>query len=91
MDTKSGILFVMVGDHEAPLKVEDIAMVYRYPYVFQISSQVCPPERVAVFQIKLVPGTQPIYKTPYKMAPVEQVELKKQAGGVKEAIGLTSC
>jgi len=36
------------------------------------------PERDAVFEIKLVPGTQPIHKTPYRMAPKEQVELKRQ-------------
>ena len=31
-----------------------------------------------MFCIELVPGTRSIYKTSYRMAPVEQVELKKQ-------------
>jgi hypothetical protein len=30
------------------------------------------------FEIKLIPGTMPIYKSPYRMAPKEQLELKKQ-------------
>ena len=37
-----------------------------------------PPEREFIFEIRLVPGTQPIFRSPYKMAPVLQVELKKQ-------------
>jgi hypothetical protein len=37
-----------------------------------------PPEHDAAFEIKLIPGTQPIHKAPYRMAPKEQVELKRQ-------------
>jgi hypothetical protein len=37
-----------------------------------------PPERDAAFEIKLILGTQPIHKAPYRMAPKEQVELKRQ-------------
>jgi hypothetical protein len=37
-----------------------------------------PPDRDAAFEIKLIPGTQPIRKAPYRMAPKEQVELKRQ-------------
>lgn len=68
----------MIGDQEVPLRVDDILVVCRYPDVFPDELPGLPPEREAIFHIKLVPGTQPIYKTPYKMAPVEQVELKKQ-------------
>jgi hypothetical protein len=49
-----------------------------FPDVFPIELPGLPPGREQDFQIELVPGTRPIYKTPYKMAPVEQVELKKQ-------------
>ena len=49
-----------------------------YPDVFPAKLPSILPERDAVFEIKLVPGTQPIHKTPYRMAPKEQVELKRQ-------------
>ena len=31
-----------------------------------------------VFNIELLPGTGPIAKSPYRMAPIEMLELKKQ-------------
>lgn len=37
-----------------------------------------PPDREIEFVIELAPGTTPIYKKPYRMAPTELVELKKQ-------------
>ncbi|GJV26200.1 putative reverse transcriptase domain-containing protein [Tanacetum coccineum] len=37
-----------------------------------------PPEREVEFTIELIPGTQPISKAPYRMAPVELKELKDQ-------------
>ena len=36
-----------------------------------------PAVRKVTFRIKLQPGTEPIHKTPYRMALVEQAELKK--------------
>lgn len=68
----------MVDDHGASLRVEGIPIVCHYPDVFPDELPGLPPEREPIFEIKLIPGTQPIYKTPYKMAPVEQIELKKQ-------------
>jgi hypothetical protein len=47
-------------------------------YVFPTELPSIPPEHDVVFEIKLVPSTQPIHKTPYRMAPKEQVELKWQ-------------
>jgi hypothetical protein len=75
---KSGILFFMVQDDEAELHLEDIRVVCDYPDVFPLELPGIPPIWNAVFEIKLVPGTQPIYKSPYQMAPKEQVELKRQ-------------
>lgn len=75
---KSEMLLVMVDCPEVALHVENIRVVCHYPDVFPNELPGLPTERGSVFQIKLVPGTQPIYRTPYKMAPVEQVELKKQ-------------
>ena len=37
-----------------------------------------PPQREIDFTIDLVPGTGPISKTPYRMAPMEMEELKSQ-------------
>jgi len=68
----------MVDGSEVALRVEDIRVVCHYPDVFPAELPSIPPERDAVFEIKLVPGTQPIHKTPYRMAPKEQVELKRQ-------------
>jgi hypothetical protein len=60
------------------LHVEDIRVVCNYPDVFPLELPGIPPTWNAVFEIMLVPGTQPIYKSPYQMAPKEQVELKRQ-------------
>jgi hypothetical protein len=75
---KSEILFSMVQDGEVVLHVEDIREVCNYPDVFLLELSGIPPTRNTVFEIKLVLGTQPIYKSPYRMAPKEQVELKRQ-------------
>jgi hypothetical protein len=75
---KSGVLLAMVDGREVALRVENILVVCHYPDVFPDELPGVPPERDTVFEIKLVPGTQPIFRTPYRMAPVEQVELKKQ-------------
>ena len=37
-----------------------------------------PPDRELEFSIELAPAPTPIYKKPYRMAPSELVELKKQ-------------
>jgi hypothetical protein len=37
-----------------------------------------PPEREVEFYIDLIPGTAPIAKRPYRMAPTELAELKLQ-------------
>ena len=75
---KSGIFFSMVVQSEASLRVQDIRVVCGYADVFPVELPGIPPERDVTFEIKLIPGTQPIHKTPYRMAPKEQVELKRQ-------------
>jgi hypothetical protein len=68
----------MVEVPEAILCVENIPVVCHYPDVFPADLPGLPPKRESIFEIKLVPGTQPIFRSPYKMAYVEQVELKRQ-------------
>jgi hypothetical protein len=53
-------------------------VICNYLNAFPLELPGIPPTRNAVSEIKLVPGTQPIYKSPYRMAPKEQVELRRQ-------------
>jgi hypothetical protein len=75
---KSGIFFSMVVEGEAALRVQDIRVMRDFADVFSAELPGIPPERDAAFEIKLIPGTQPIHKAPYRMAPKEQIELKWQ-------------
>ncbi|RVW57618.1 Transposon Tf2-11 polyprotein [Vitis vinifera] len=58
--------------------LEDIPIVKEYPDVFPEDLPGLPPEREVEFTIDLVPGTGPMSKAPYRMAPVELKELKVQ-------------
>jgi hypothetical protein len=75
---KSGIFFSMVVEGETALRVQDIRVVCDFADVFLVELPGIPPERDAAFEIKLILGTQPIHKAPYRMAPKEQVESKRQ-------------
>jgi hypothetical protein len=68
----------MVVESGTALRVQDIRVVCDYANVFLAKLPDIPPERGAAFGIKLILGTQPIHKAPYRMAPKEQVELKRQ-------------
>jgi hypothetical protein len=68
----------MVVEGEAALRVQDIRVVCDFADVFPAELLGIPLERDAAFEIKLIPGTQSIHKAPYRMAPKEQVELKRQ-------------
>jgi len=63
---------------DATLSIKDISVVCQYSDVFPADLPGLPPEIKSIFEIRLVPGTQPIFRSPYRMARVEQVELKKQ-------------
>ncbi|XP_033138905.1 uncharacterized protein LOC117129740, partial [Brassica rapa] len=53
------------------------SLVSKFPDVFQVPQGV-PPDRSDPFTIELEPGTAPLSKSPYRMAPAEMAELKKQ-------------
>ena len=53
-------------------------VVNEYLDVFPEELPGLPPERELEFSIDLLPGTAPISKAPYRMAPVELQELKVQ-------------
>ncbi|RVW80541.1 Retrovirus-related Pol polyprotein from transposon 17.6 [Vitis vinifera] len=67
-----------VMSNESDLKLEDIPIVREYPDVFPENLPGLPPEREVEFTINLVPGTGPMSKAPYRMAPMELKELKVQ-------------
>ncbi|RVW84862.1 Transposon Tf2-12 polyprotein [Vitis vinifera] len=63
-----------VMSNESDLKLEDIPIVREYPDVFPEDLLGLPPEREVEFTIDLVPGTGPMSKAQYRMAPVELKE-----------------
>nr|GFB83706.1 putative reverse transcriptase domain-containing protein [Tanacetum cinerariifolium] len=58
--------------------IHDQPIVLEFPYVFPDELPGIPPVREVEFNIKLIPGAEPISKAPYRMAPVELKELKDQ-------------
>ncbi|XP_070665252.1 uncharacterized protein [Malus domestica] len=58
--------------------VEEVGVVRHYPDVFPDDLPGLPPDRDVEFSIDLLPGTNPISLTPYRMAPSELRELKIQ-------------
>jgi hypothetical protein len=62
---------------ETRAKIEDIPILCHYSDVFSEFTGL-PPNCEVEFSIDLVPGTQPIHKAPYRMAPTELRELKEQ-------------
>jgi hypothetical protein len=59
-------------------KLEDIPVVNEFPDVFPDDLLGMPPDRDIEFKTELLPGTAPISRRPYKMAPNKLAELKVQ-------------
>ena len=57
---------------------ENIPVIREFPYVFPEELPGVPLEREVDLSIKVVQGTTPILRTPYRMAPTELKELKTQ-------------
>ena len=62
------------GGRERP----SVIPVYEFEDVFLDEVPGLPPSKEVEFSIDLVPGTGPVSMAPYRMAPAELVELKKQ-------------
>ena len=58
--------------------INRVPIVCNFPDVFPDELPGMPPDRAVEFYIDLIPGTAPIAKAPYRMNPLEYVELKKQ-------------
>ena len=61
-----------------PPEIHEVHVVCDFPSVFPEELPSMPPDRNVEFVIDLVPGTAPVSKRSYRMAPEELVELKKQ-------------
>ncbi|XP_038977887.1 uncharacterized protein LOC108511168 [Phoenix dactylifera] len=73
-----GFLAMVMGTQLEELKLEDIPIVREFPDVFPEDLPGLPPDREVEFSIDLIPGTGPISKAPYRMAPAELKVLKEQ-------------
>jgi hypothetical protein len=60
------------------LAAENMSVIKEFEDVFPEELPVMPPERGVEFYIDLIPGTAPIAKRPYRMAPTELAELNFQ-------------
>ena len=62
---------------EASPDLTSIPVVCEFPDVFPEDLLRLPPDREVEFSIELEPGTAPISRHPYRMAPGELAEMKK--------------
>ncbi|KAL0552128.1 hypothetical protein IC582_011225 [Cucumis melo] len=73
-----GILASVVDTREADVSLSSEPVVRDYPDVFPEELPGLPPYKEVEFAIELEPGTVPISRAPYRMAPAELKELKVQ-------------
>ncbi|KAA0061256.1 gag protease polyprotein [Cucumis melo var. makuwa] len=73
-----GILASMVDTREADVSLSSEPVVRDYPDVFPEELPGLPPHREVEFAIELEPGTVPISRAPYRMAPAELKKRKVQ-------------
>ena len=73
-----GYLAYAIEVRDSGSRLEDIPEVKEFSDVFPEDLPGIPPDREIDFQIELTPGTEPIFKEPYRMAPSELKELKFQ-------------
>ena len=60
------------------MNLEDILVIKEFPDVFPKELPGLPPKREVDMTIDVLPGTTPISRAPYRMAPTELKELKTQ-------------
>ena len=71
------VVAAMTVEEELVVKLTRVSIVCEYPSVFPEDFPRLPPTREIEFCIDLVPGTRPISKQAYCMAPTEMAKLKK--------------
>ncbi|XP_010523562.1 PREDICTED: uncharacterized protein LOC104801876 [Tarenaya hassleriana] len=75
---------VITATKEPEKRLEDTHVARKFSDVFPDELPGIPPKREVDFSIDVIPGTEPITKTPYRMAPTEMAELKKQMNELVE-------
>jgi len=73
-----GFLETIIDKEDNETKIENILIIREYPDVFPEDLPGLPPDREVEFSIDLLPGTSPLSKAPYRMAPAEMKKLKDQ-------------
>ncbi|XP_056160065.1 uncharacterized protein LOC130135302 [Syzygium oleosum] len=73
-----GHLAVVKDQSKKEVKLEEVLVIRDFSDVFPEESPGLPPKREIEFVNELAPGTEPISKAPYHMAPAELKELKVQ-------------
>ncbi|GJV71791.1 putative reverse transcriptase domain-containing protein [Tanacetum coccineum] len=59
-------------------QIKDVPIIRDFPEVFLEDLPGLPPDRPVEFQIDLIPGTAPVARAPYRLAPSEMKELSEQ-------------
>ncbi|GJU17380.1 putative reverse transcriptase domain-containing protein [Tanacetum coccineum] len=67
-------------------KLEDIPIIRDFPEGFPDDLSGLPPVREIEFCIDLIPGTLPVVKSPYRLAPSEMLELSNQLKELQERV-----
>nr|GFA23104.1 hypothetical protein [Tanacetum cinerariifolium] len=77
-DSQLGLLVSLMDTSSDGPSLETHPIVWDFSDAFPEELLGIPPEREVEFDIELIPGTQPISKASYHMAPIELKELKEQ-------------
>ena len=70
--------WLVLDSKRGQVKLEDIPVIKKFPDVFLEELLGLPPEREVDMAIEVLPGTTPISRAPYRMAPTKLKELKTQ-------------
>nr|GEX92896.1 putative reverse transcriptase domain-containing protein [Tanacetum cinerariifolium] len=81
---REGFLATIHDTTSEVLSIHDQPIVFEFPDVFPDELPRIPPVREVEFNIELIPGVEPISKTPYRMALIELKELKDQLQELSE-------
>ncbi|XP_073035204.1 uncharacterized protein [Primulina eburnea] len=73
-----GYLIYAIDSSTDSVGLDDLPVVCEFPDVFPDEIPGFPPVREVEFGIELMPGTAPISRAPYRLAPSEMRELKQQ-------------
>ncbi|GKD21953.1 putative reverse transcriptase domain-containing protein, partial [Tanacetum coccineum] len=73
-------------DKSEEKRLEDVPIVQAFPEVFREDLTGIPRVRQVEFQIDLVPGTAPVVRAPYQLAPFKMKELSTTAGTFRQRL-----